>query len=141
VIEFAHGGIDQVNSAAVSFVLGAGVENLTLTGGAVSGVGNDLGNKITGNAADNILSGIEGNDTLIGNDGDDNLNGGAGADSMVGGTGNDTYLIDDVGDKIVESGPSTDVDTVTSFVTYTLGATLEALNLGAAQPSTAPETP
>src|SRR6185312_6081552 len=128
-IEFANGGIDQVNSS-VNFTLGAGVENLTLTGTAFNtgfGTGNDLANKITGNATDNFLNGLGGNDTLIGNDGNDDLEGGTGADSMVGGAGNDNYFVDDVGDKIAESGPS--IDGVASSITYSLGANLENLTL------------
>jgi trimeric autotransporter adhesin len=132
VIELAGGGIDQVNSS-VSFSLGgsANVENLTLTGtGEIVGTGNELANKITGNLADNTLAGSGGNDTLIGNDGDDRLDGGQGADSMVGGAGNDTYEVNDAGDKVVESGPSTDTaDTVRSTIAYTLGANIENLTL------------
>ena len=48
---------------------------------------------------------------------------------MVGGTGNDTYEVDDIGDKITESGPATDLDRVDSAITYTLGANLENLRL------------
>ena len=130
VIEYAGGGIDQVNSS-VSFTLGADVEHLTLTGsGAIDGTGNDLANKITGNANDNLLEGFGGNDTLIGNDGNDRLDGATGADSMAGGAGNDIYFVDNVGDKVMESGPSTDtLDQVSSAITYTLGANLEELNL------------
>src|SRR6185312_398205 len=81
------------------------------------------------------LFGEGGNDTLIGNDGDDELDGATGADSMAGGAGDDLYRVDDVGDKVMESGPSADKDRVLSSVSYTLGANLENLGLlgGAAQ--------
>jgi Ca2+-binding RTX toxin-like protein len=39
-------------------------------------------------------------------DGDDVLDGGTGADTMTGGKGNDTYMIDNAGDVIVETGAS-----------------------------------
>ena len=48
---------------------------------------------------------------------------------MVGGKGNDTYLVDDIGDKVVETGPAADIDTVESLISYTLGANVEELFL------------
>ncbi|MDY0871331.1 hypothetical protein [Dongia rigui] len=106
------GGVDLVKSS-VSFVLGAGIENLTLTGEATTGTGNGLANIITGNDADNTLSGGGGNDTLIG------------------GAGDDTYIIDlgDAGDKIVETTTGGH-DTVQSYLeSYTLAANVEDLVL------------
>ena len=130
ILEFADGGIDQVISSS-SFVLFDFIENLTLVGTAgPTGVnGNALANKITGDGDINGLSGFGGNDTLTGNGGDDGLDGGAGADLMVGGSGNNSYGVDDVGDKIVESGPSTDHELVDSSINYILGANLEDLFL------------
>ena len=88
VIEVANGGVDSVFSSAVSFTLGANVENLTLSGfGVANGTGNTLDNRIDGNSADNKLDGGAGNDTLNGGDGFDTLIGGAGNDSLDGGTG------------------------------------------------------
>ncbi len=63
-IEAAGAGTDRVDSA-VSFTLGANVENLTLTGAAaISGAGNTLANIIIGNSANNTLSGGAGVDSL-----------------------------------------------------------------------------
>jgi Ca2+-binding RTX toxin-like protein len=110
--DLPSGGIDLVQSS-VSYVLGHGVENLTLTGEAANGTGNALANIITGNGGDNLLSGGGGNDTLLG------------------GTGNDTYIIDigDSGDKIVETATGGH-DTVQSYLeSYTLAANVEDLNL------------
>src|SRR4029450_10659315 len=129
VNENAGEGTDQVNSSA-SFVLGADVENLTLTGtSGISGNGNDLGNKIIGNAGDNFLSGNNGNDKLTGNEGNDQFFGGGGADSMNGGTGNDIYEVDESGDKVSETSASGGTDRVDSSITYTLGSNLENLTL------------
>jgi len=129
IVEYANEGTEQVNSAA-SFTLSNFVENLTLTGTAdIDGTGNALANKITGNSGANALDGGDGNDTLTGNDGSDSLDGGAGADSLVGGKGDDHYIVDDPGDKISETGPSTETDSVFASISYALGATLENLTL------------
>jgi Ca2+-binding RTX toxin-like protein len=130
VIERPGEGTDMVISTATDYALGNFVENLTLADNLASnGIGNALANKITGNSNINDLEGGDGNDTLIGNDGADSLDGSAGADSLVGGTGADTYNVDNVGDKISESGPASDVDRVISTITFTLGANLENLQL------------
>ncbi|MCU0089894.1 M10 family metallopeptidase C-terminal domain-containing protein [Pseudomonas koreensis] len=69
-------------------------------------------------------------DSLIGNALDNILNGQAGADTMIGGTGNDTYFVDNVGDTVIETStlPS-EIDTVLSYINYTLGANVENLTL------------
>jgi serralysin len=96
-------GIDTVKSAAGSYTLGLDVENLTLTGAAITGLGNLLANIIIGTTAGNTLSGFAGDDSLNGGDGDDSLaggddndtiDGGAGADTYSGGAGNDRYKVD-----------------------------------------------
>lgn len=120
VTEAAGAGIDSVQASA-SYVLGANVENLTLTG-----IANING---TGNALDNIITGNNGNNTLSGGLGADTLNGGAGIDSLIGGAGNDTYIVDNAGDVINELiGEGT--DTAQASASYTLGATnIENLTL------------
>ncbi len=66
-----EGDADTVLSA-VSFTLGAHLENLTLTGAAaINGTGNALDNIVNGNSAANILIGGAGQDTLIGGGGVD----------------------------------------------------------------------
>lgn len=73
VVERAGEGTDTVQ-ASVDYALTANVENLTLTGSAINGIGNDLANRIVGNAANNMLQG---------GGGDDVVDGGAGADTLV----------------------------------------------------------
>ncbi|MFA6946284.1 MAG: calcium-binding protein, partial [Pedobacter sp.] len=113
--------IDTVNSS-ISYTLGANLENLTLTGtAAINGTGNALNNILAGNSGNNILTGGAGNDTI---------NGGVGADTMIGGTGKDTYTVDNTGDVVTETSTlATEIDTVNSSSSYTLGANLENLAL------------
>ncbi|MBH0182953.1 MAG: hypothetical protein HP490_15085, partial [Nitrospira sp.] len=94
------GGIDTVESA-VSFLLGANIEHLTLTGsGAINGIGNGLSNRLIGNSGANILTG---------------------------GDGNDSYVVG-AGDTVNEAADE-GLDTVESSVDFTLGANIEHLTL------------
>lgn len=104
--------IDTVLSS-VSWTLGANLENLTLSGSAaLDGTGNEKANIMTGNAAAN------------------RLDGGLGADRLIGGAGNDTYVVDNSADAIVESSTlASEIDTVISRVSWTLGNNLEHLEL------------
>lgn len=105
--------IDTVQ-ASVSWILGANLENLVLTGvSGINGTGNERHNFITGNAANNVL------------------NGAAGDDSMSGGDGNDTYYVDNTDDAVIEINSNTvsgGVDSVhSSLAAYTLGNNVERL--------------
>ena len=118
VTEAVGQGTDTVQSS-IDYTLGADVENLTLTGSAFIGIGNDDANVITGNASANVLIGFGGNDTL---------DGGAGGDMMVGGLGNDTYVVDNAGDFVVESA-NEGIDTVNASTHYRLAENVENLTL------------
>ncbi len=121
-------GTDTVLSS-INHTLAANVENLTLTGAALSGTGNELDNTITGNGGNNALFGLAGFDSLFGGAGNDTLDGGADVDNAQGGTGDDTYLVDDEADMVVEN-MGEGKDTVRSAAsTYTLAANLESLVL------------
>ncbi|MHC8373711.1 M10 family metallopeptidase C-terminal domain-containing protein [Pseudomonas sp. MDT1-85] len=112
VTELADEGRDLIRTA-VSYTLSANVEDGVLLGvAALNLTGNELANSLTGNAAANLLDGK------------------AGADILDGGAGNDTYIIDNLGDTVIERGPSlAEIDTVLSSISYTLGSNLENLTL------------
>ncbi|MFK3772345.1 beta strand repeat-containing protein [Pseudomonas sp. NPDC089406] len=115
LLENVDEGTDTVHVVAYaknSYTLQDNFENAVAEGAAAI--------NLTGNAADN---------TLTGNAGANILDGGAGADTLVGGKGNDTYIVDDVGDVVVELA-NEGIDTVKSSVSaYTLGDNVENLIL------------
>jgi Ca2+-binding RTX toxin-like protein len=109
-------GTDTIKSS-VAHALEGNVENLTLTGsGAMSATGNDLDNALTGNNAANVLDG------------------GLGADKMSGLSGNDTYIVDNLGDVVIEISAAGGTDTVEASVSHTLGLNVEKLILTGADP-------
>ena len=99
--------------SSVSYVLGANIETLTLGASTnLNGTGNSLNNRINGNAGANTLDG------------------GSGIDTLMGGAGNDTYVVDNLKDVVSEtSALASEIDTVRSSVSWTLGANLENLIL------------
>ncbi len=119
VFENAGEGTDKVISS-VDYTLTANVENLTLTGSAIYGIGNSLSNTIVGTAGANILQGA---------DGDDTLNGGSGADTMTGGIGNDRYYVNDSHDLVIENAGEGSDTVVSSLLRTTLAANVETLTL------------
>ena len=127
VLENGGEGVDKV-IAGVNYTLTAEVENLTLSGAAVSATGNELDNVVTGNGGNNLLSGMDGNDQLLGNAGNDTLDGGLGADDMQGGIGDDTYVVDNAGDRVLEAAGAGN-DTAKSSIDYTLTDNVENLVL------------
>jgi Ca2+-binding RTX toxin-like protein len=110
VFENLGEGADTVQASA-DYQLSANVENLTLTGGAVSGTGNALANVIIGNAGDNLLDGRGGNDRLEGGAGNDQLLATlAGNAVLVGGAGNDRLTGNASSTVAVYSGARGDYD-------------------------------
>lgn len=128
VIELSGGGSDIVYSS-VTFTLGDNIENLELIGfGNIDGIGNNLDNKIYGNASNTF--GGSGNNNLYGLGGNDYIKGGAGygMDFMYGGEGDDTYEVDYFFDFVFEEFDE-GIDTVYSYANFTLGPNVENLEL------------
>ncbi|KQW82612.1 beta strand repeat-containing protein [Brevundimonas sp. Root1279] len=137
------GGIDTADYAAaaarVSASLQTGLATTDGDGGADAFdsienlIGSAFDDLLYGNALGNALSGGAGRDVLVGLAGADVLSGGQGvANQLIGGTGDDVYIVEAVGDSIVEAaGEGT--DTVrTTLDRFFLGANLEnAAYLGA----------
>jgi Ca2+-binding RTX toxin-like protein len=113
IVEKAAEGIDTVRSST-TWTLGAHLENLTLTGAALDGFGNELGNVIVGNAGSNTLDG------------------GMGADSLIGGKGDDLYFVEDDGDTVHESVDEGSDTVISSIDTLLSGNTENLILTGAA---------
>ena len=105
------GGVNLSTSIVNNFIVGENGVNDNITGGS----GNDL---IFGATGDNDLFGGLGDDLLVGGSGtgdDDFLDGGGDLDTMIGLAGNDTYVVDDIGDVVIE-GLNAGTDTVETLM-------------------------
>ena len=118
---FGDGGNDQLNGMDGDDRLFGGDGDDTVFGWA----DNDF---LSGGAGDDELFGDAGLDELEGGAGHDFLDGGAGADEMRGGTEDDIYVVDDMGDRIIELA-NEGTDEVQTTLTYYLQQHLENLTL------------
>jgi serralysin len=87
--------------------------------------GNDL---LDGGAGNDYLFGNQGNDRLFGREGNDWLDGGLGWDRLEGGNGNDIYVVDSLGDQIIDVA-GTGMETVRTSISWILQSGLEHLFL------------
>ncbi|WP_249116738.1 calcium-binding protein [Ciceribacter sp. L1K23] len=117
------GGIDND-----TFVGGAGNDTLDGGGGNDNLSGGTGADTLDGGNGNDNLSGGADADTLKGGSGNDTLDGGTGADRMEGGTGNDIFVVDTIGDVVVEAANG-GTDTVQSSIAFTLSTHFEKLTL------------
>jgi trimeric autotransporter adhesin len=116
IVEEVNQGIETVLSGATTYTISDNVENLILAGTDINGTGNALNNRIEGSSGDNVIDG------------------GLGNDIMVGGTGYDSYIVNSIGDRVIEEAPLStttppEIDTVFSSINYTLTPYVENLIL------------
>ena len=106
--EVANEGVDTV-WASSPYTLPSQVEHLFLKeGGDWAASGNSLNNRIVGNSGSNVLAG------------------GLGLDTLEGGLGDDTYVLNDRGDVIIDTGGK---DTIRTNLDTTLPEGIENLLL------------
>lgn len=86
------------------------------------------GATLNGRTGHDTLFGSTGGEVLNGGLGNDRLDGRTGADTMRGGAGSDSYVVDNVGDRVVEARDG-GVERVTSSVSFALGPAVEILTL------------
>ena len=141
-------GVADMTGNTLANLIYAGAGNNIIDGGvgtdtvsyryAAAGVNVNLAlataQNTVGSGTDTLLNienviGTDFDDTLAGNAAGNRLDGGLGADTMAGGTGNDTYVVDDIGDIVIErSNEGTDL-VESHLMAYTLGANLENIRI------------
>ena len=143
IIEATGEGTDTIETNAFALALPDQVENLLVTGLLSAGglsywTGQTFRYRYVGNSLDNLIDLGAGSanwnwlrDPILGTV----IDGGLGADTMRGTDIDDTYVVDNPGDVVVETGLYVDGsqrssrDEVVSSIDYALGANLEILTL------------
>jgi len=142
VVELANEGTDTVYTKSYSYTLTANVENLVAVYDSnywywqnpfYPGWRVDIPRALVGNDLDNT---IQLGDLPWGGSHDGRyylLDGGAGNDTLIGTEGNETYVVDSLGDVVVETdaGPNASIDTIRTNISYSLAqyANIEILEL------------
>ncbi|GAB5469402.1 MAG: hypothetical protein Kilf2KO_24320 [Rhodospirillales bacterium] len=131
IVSLAFTAGEGISAAdATVYAMTAGIEEAVLVGnGPIRVDGNAADNWMIGHDHWSSLFGKSGDDSLVGNDGEDYLDGGSGADTLVGGLDSDTFVVDELGDVVVEAAGQGAQDKVRSRIDYTLGSAVENLAL------------
>jgi Ca2+-binding RTX toxin-like protein len=103
----AFSGVNTVESS-ISYIMPQSVSVLILTGAAA----------INGRGRGAEFGPL--NDTIVGNNAANILDGGTGNDTLSGGLGNDTYIVDTLGDTVIDTGGS--ADEIQSYVSWFLSS-------------------
>jgi Ca2+-binding RTX toxin-like protein len=100
-------------------------------------VGDEESNQLFGENGNDNLNGMAGGDILTGGAGNDTLDGGSGADRLDGGLGDDVYVVDSVGDTVIEApGQGTADEVRTALANYVLPTNVEHLTYTGSAAST-----
>jgi Ca2+-binding RTX toxin-like protein len=142
VVEAAGEGVDTVYVDNYAYSMTANVENLVaiydpnswaITNPNFPGWYQDIPRSFTGNDLDNTITidNAPGWQTHAGHV--YVLDGGAGADTLIGSDANETYVVDQAGDRIIETS-LTSIDTVRASYSYVLeeGSKIEIVELSGA---------
>ncbi|TXI48462.1 MAG: hypothetical protein E6Q50_10770 [Lysobacter sp.] len=122
IVENAGEGVDTVYTQTYSYALEANVENLIAREGTWS---YPTPRTFTGNALNNVIDVSGGGHYTSGY----RLDGGVGDDVLIGGVSNDTYVVDSLGDQIVEALRNTSIDTVEAGFSYSIADRSELENI------------
>ncbi|HYW57020.1 MAG TPA: calcium-binding protein [Polaromonas sp.] len=129
---FANAASGVYPDAEISFQDGTwGTDEINAnvqSGPPPSGTATDGNDVLTGTSGDDAIFAQGADDQLTGGAGNDFLNGELGNDSMAGGTGNDEMVVNSLGDQVTENAGE-GIDTVQSYISYTLTANVENLVL------------
>ncbi len=128
--DFIGGGSGQDRldggAAADSITGGHGKDELVGGHGSDDLRGGEDDDLLFGGSAADALRGGGGQDLLSGGDGDDFINGGSGSDRAYGGADDDTFVIETLGDLVVEfEGQGIDQVRIADLSAYTLGPNIE----------------
>jgi Ca2+-binding RTX toxin-like protein len=130
-LNFENAVLDYMLTRDTSFIDSAA--NVPIVGSAASApvVASDGQVRFGTDGPDRLIGG-DGSDTLSGGGGADYLDGGAGANVLRGGLANDRYVIRSTGDVIEDEigfSQGGGIDTVESWISYTLPRNVEILRL------------
>jgi Ca2+-binding RTX toxin-like protein len=116
--------VDQELHVIATYIDGAGSHERLVS--ATTGF---VGNVISGSRHRDTLVGTRGADIISGLGGNDFIDGRGGSDVMTGGAGDDAYVVDDIGDGVVEKTGGGRDTVLTTLANYTLPDNVENLVL------------